>query len=134
MIDLLGIPVFRQGNVIEVPGMKLLVEEACSGIHSLYSLAALGTAFVFVFERRWWEKVVLVAATVPIAIFANVFRVSVTGVLATSVSTELAKGFFHEFSGILIFLMGLALFLLLAWLLRVWFPVLEEGAGAAEDG
>lgn len=134
-IDLLGIPVFRQGNVLEVPGMKLLVEEACSGIHSLYALAALGTAFVFLADRRWWEKLVLILATVPIAIAANVFRVSFTGILATTVSTKAAQGFFHEFSGLLIFLLGLGLFLLLAWLLRVWFPVPEEDEGlpAAAD-
>ena len=127
-IDFLGIPVHRSGNIIEIPGMRLLVEEACSGIHSLYALAAGGTALAFGFlqvlpERRTWEKVALVVSTVPIAIFANVFRVTLTGILAYVASPGLAEGFFHYFSGLLVFLLGLVLVLLLAGLLRLWFPV-----------
>ena len=95
VIDFFGIPVVRTGNVIEVPGIELMVEEACSGLHSLYSLIALSAAFVFLTEWRRWERVAIIALSVPIAILANVFRVSLTGVLAYTVTVEAATGFFH---------------------------------------
>jgi len=126
IIDFMGIPVHRQGNVIDVPGIRLLVEEACSGIHSLYTLAALSTAFVFFTERRTWEKIVLILSTLPIAIAANVFRVTVTGLLAWGVSVDLAEGFFHELGGVVVFLTGLVLLLVEAALLRKLFPPRPE--------
>jgi len=122
IIDFVGIPVVRQGNVIDVPGIRLLVEEACSGIHSLYTLAALSTAFVFFTERRTWERVVLILSTVPIAIVANVFRVTTTGLLAYWVDVGLAEGFFHELGGIVVFLFGLGALLVEAALLQKLFP------------
>lgn len=121
LIDLTGIPVHREGNVIEVPGIRLLVEEACSGIHSLYTLAALGTAFVFLTDRRPLERAILIAATLPIAIAANVFRVTMTGILAHEISVDLARGFFHEAGGLVVFLFGLGVLLLLAAVLRRFF-------------
>jgi exosortase len=127
-LGILGIHVYRSGSIIEIPGMKLLVEEACSGIHSLYALMAMGTALSFGFfrllpARRVWEKVVLIASTVPIAILANVFRVTITGILAHLFGASMAQGFFHYFSGLMVFLLGLLMFFLLAATLRVWFPV-----------
>ena len=127
IIHFMGIPVHRQGNVIDVPGIRLLVEEACSGIHSLYTLAALSTAFVFFTERRTWERVVLIVSTIPIAVAANVFRVTVTGLLAWGVSVDLAEGFFHELGGVVVFLTGLALLLAEAALLRKLFPPRTAG-------
>jgi exosortase len=127
IIDFLGIPVYRQGNVIDVPGIRLLVEEACSGIHSLYTLAALSTAYVFFTEQRTWERIVLILSTVPIAVAANVFRVTVTGLLAWGISVDLAEGFFHELGGVVVFLTGLALLLAEAALLRKLFPLRAAG-------
>ncbi|MHC4859257.1 MAG: exosortase/archaeosortase family protein, partial [Planctomycetota bacterium] len=126
-LDILGIYVHRSGNILEIPGMALQVKEACSGIHSLYALVAMGTALVFGFlrlmpDRRTWEKIVLIVSTLPIAIFANVFRVTLTGILAHVFSAEVAEGFFHYFSGLLVFVLGLVIFLVFAAVLRVWFP------------
>lgn len=132
IIGLAGIPVFRQGDRIEVPGVQLQVEEACSGLHSLYSLLALGAAFAFLTERRGWERFAILAAAAPIAVAANVVRVTVTGILAAEVSPDLARGFFHEFSGLVVFLLGLGLLLSFAWFLRVCFPV-DKPAGDAVD-
>ncbi len=123
IVSTLGIPVLRQGNVLEVPGSVLLVEEACSGIHSLFALLALGVAAVFFLPFRRWVAAALVAATVPIAIAANVLRIVLTAVLAVGVSPKLAEGFSHQFAGVLVFITGLALFAGLATLLARWWPV-----------
>jgi exosortase len=129
-IRAVSIPVVREGNVIEVPGIRLFVEEACSGIHSLYSLLALGTAVVFVFRYRPVVRVVLMLSTVPIAILANVIRVAGTGILAHAVSVKAAEGFSHYVAGLVVFGLGLAIFLGLAAAMNALFPagrVPEEG-------
>src|SRR5262249_3098900 len=78
----IGIPVLRNGNVLELPNRQLQVVEACSGIRSLLSLTFLALAYSQFFDKRWWMKPLLVAATVPIAITANSVRVIITGLLS----------------------------------------------------
>lgn len=129
VLRFVAIPVVREGNVLEVPGARLLVEEACSGIHSLYSLLALGTAVVFLFRFRGWVRAVLILSTVPIAIVANVVRVAGTGIIAYLVSADAAEGFTHTVAGLAVFLLGLVLFLALAAGMNALFPVREAGGG-----
>ncbi|MBZ2172995.1 exosortase [Nitratidesulfovibrio sp. SRB-5] len=108
-IRLMGLPVLREGNVIIFPNITLEVVDACSGLRSLMSLAALGTAFAFLFLPAGWRRWVLVLATVPIAVAANTLRVFVTGVLSWYMGAGAASGFFHEFEGIVVFLVAMAL-------------------------
>jgi exosortase len=110
-LTLLEIPVLREGNILELPTQRLSVVEACSGIRSLLSLTFLSLVYGYFFEKRTWVRVILFAATIPIAIVANGSRVTLTGVL-TQVKPELAEGFFHTASGWVIFM--LALFILIA--------------------
>lgn len=118
VFDALGWIVVRQGNVLHLPGLKLLVEDACSGIHSLYALFALGVAFVAFVDRPAWLRGTLVASTVPIAVTANALRVIVTGILAYRVDPSYAQGLSHETTGMIVFGTGLVLLLLLDWCLR----------------
>ena len=106
-----GIPVLREGNVIVLSGMTLEVAEACSGIRSLQALLALGTVYAYFSQRVMWKQWVLVLLSIPIAIVANAFRVSGTGVLAHYIGIEAAEGFYHTFSGWLIFVVAFALLL-----------------------
>ena len=111
MLDLLRIPVIREGNILELPSGKLDVVEACSGIRSLMALSFLALVFGFFFDGKPWMKWLLLAATVPIAIAANAGRVAITGVLA-EINPELGKGLFHEFEGFVVFFIaGIFLFL-----------------------
>jgi len=104
----LGIPVLREGNVLELAGQKLSVVEACSGIRSLLSLSFLSLVYGYFFERKTWIRVVLFVATVPIAMLANAGRVTLTGILS-DYKPELAHGFFHSAEGWVIFMVALAL-------------------------
>ena len=104
----LGIPVLRDGNILELASQKLSVVEACSGIRSLLSLSFLSQVYAYFFDRRIWMRWALLAVTIPIAILANSGRVTATGILS-EMNTELAKGFFHSLEGWLIFLIALAL-------------------------
>lgn len=107
-LSLVGIPVLREGNVLELPSQKLSVVEACSGIRSLMSLSFLSLVYGFFFDAKPWMRWVLLVATVPIAIFANAMRVTLTG-LFSEVNPGLAQGLFHSLEGWVIFMVALVL-------------------------
>lgn len=105
-LGLVGIPVLRDGNILEVASQRLTVVEACSGIRSLLSLSFLSLVYAYFFDRKLWMRPVLLVATVPIAILANGARVTITGVL-TEYNTQLAEGVYHSLEGWVIFMISL---------------------------
>ena len=107
-LSLIGIPVLRDGNVLELASQKLSVAEACSGIRSLLSLTFLSLVYAFIFDRKVWMRWALLIGVVPIAILANAGRVTITGILS-EINPELARGFFHSLEGWIIFLIALAM-------------------------
>jgi exosortase len=118
----MGVPVLREGNVIILPSMALEVAEACSGIRSLMSLATLAVIYGYLTERRVSVRVLLALASIPIAVAANSLRIVGTGLLVQYWDPEKAEGFFHEFSGWLIFVVSLVMLYLLHRLVRVFSP------------
>ncbi|HYP01703.1 MAG TPA: exosortase/archaeosortase family protein [Pyrinomonadaceae bacterium] len=134
------IPVLRQGNIIELMPLnssvtkKLEVVEACSGIRSLMTLLTLAVVFAYFTHPRdpdqqggsllarlkrygTWRSLILVVSAVPIAIITNAARVSGTGILARYYGTEVADGFFHEFSGWVVYIAAFLLLFALGWVL-----------------
>ena len=107
-LTILGIPVLREGNILELPSGPLSVVEACSGIRSLLSLTFLSLVYGYLFEKQTWRRVVLFLATIPIALIANGGRVTLTGILS-QISPELAHGFFHESTGMVTFFAAAAM-------------------------
>ena len=103
-LELLGVPVLLDGNVIRLSHITLGVTEACSGIRSLISLLAVAVAWAALTMPGIWPMVGLVASVVPITVLANAGRVVATGLIAQQFGVEYAQGFFHTFSGWLIFL------------------------------
>ena len=135
---LFDIPVLRSGNVIELlprgsfETKKLEVVEACSGIRSLMTLLTLSVVFAYLTHSRggqngggpralswksygFWRSAILVVAAVPIAILTNALRVSGTGVLAHYYGTKVADGFFHSFSGWVIYIAAALLMFAVGW-------------------
>jgi exosortase len=108
LLPLFGVPVLREGNVIELPLMNLEVAEACSGIRSLMSLFTLSVFYGYFMEKSVWRRTLLVLASIPIAIAANAVRILGTGLCVQYWDPDKALGFFHEFSGWVIFLVSLA--------------------------
>jgi len=145
-MSMLGIPVLRQGNVIELKPLnsidtrKLEVVEACSGIRSLMTLVTLavvfayfthprkddgsGTGGMFGFLRSYgfWRSTILVVSAVPIAILTNSARVSGTGILSHYYGTQVADGFFHSFSGWAIYVVAFLLLFGVGWILDRFKP------------
>lgn len=109
LLPLAGVPVLRDGNVIQLPEMQLEVAEACSGIRSLLSLFTLSVIYGYFMERSQWKRIALAVASLPIAVAANVARIFGTGLCVQYWNPDKAQGFFHEFSGWLMFLVSLAL-------------------------
>jgi exosortase len=111
VLGLLGIPVLREGNILELPSQRLSVVEACSGIRSLLSLSFLALVYGYFFETRNWLRALLFLATIPIAIATNAGRVTATGLLS-EIDPDLTSGTAHLAEGWVVFVAALALLLL----------------------
>ncbi|MFN7985589.1 MAG: exosortase A [Vicinamibacterales bacterium] len=105
-LQVLRIPVLREGNVIIMANTRLEVAEACSGIRSLISLLTLGITLGYFTDSRWLMRTMIAMATIPVAIFANGLRVAGTGIAAHYVGAAAATGFLHTFSGWLMFVLA----------------------------
>jgi exosortase len=110
-LQLIGLPVFREGNIIFLPHTTLEIVEACSGIRSLVSLLALAVVFAYMTQRHTGKRWTLAVSAVPIALVANAFRIWGTGVLAFFYGTQVAEGFYHTFAGWLVFVVAFVLLL-----------------------
>jgi exosortase len=119
VLDMLGIPVLLDGNVIHLSRVTLGVAEACSGIRSLISLLALAVAWAYLTLPSVLTMSILVAAAIPITIAANAARIVATGLIGQSFGMQYAQGFFHSFSGWLIFVVAFVCLLAVHSLIRV---------------
>jgi len=116
-IRLFGIPVFLEGNVIDLGNYQLQVVEACSGLRYLFPLSALGFIAAVLFRGAFLKKAVLFISTLPITVLMNSFRIGVIGVLVHFQGIGMAEGFMHDFEGWVVFMACSALLVLEMWLL-----------------
>ena len=123
ILPLFGVPVLQDGNVIELPVMKLEVAEACSGIRSLMSLFTLAVFYGYFLEKTTKRRVILALASIPIAVAANVVRIVGTGLFVQYWDPVKALGFFHEFSGWVMFVISLCCLYLVHRVMRLISPV-----------
>ncbi|HTD95588.1 MAG TPA: exosortase/archaeosortase family protein [Edaphobacter sp.] len=123
ILPVLGVPTLHEGNVIQLPIMKLEVAEACSGIRSLMSLFTLAVFYGYFLERTTKRRIILALASIPIAVAANVIRIVGTGLCVQYWDPDKALGFFHEFSGWVMFVISLACLYLVHRAMRVIAPV-----------
>jgi exosortase len=108
ILPLFGVPILREGNVIQLPAMRLEVAEACSGIRSLMSLFTLAVVLGHFLERSRWRRILLSLSSIPIAVAANAVRIVGTGLCVQFWDPDKALGFFHEFSGWVMFVISFA--------------------------
>ncbi len=105
---------FRDGAWVEE---GLNVAEACAGLRMLMAFVALGVALAFLFDRPWWQRIAMMAVTVPVAVLVNIGRVAALGVIYTF-NKEYAQGDFHVFVGLLMLIPAAGLFMLLGWIMN----------------
>jgi exosortase len=122
VIRAVDIPVLREGNVLILANISLEVAEACSGIRSLISLLTLGIVFGYIGDGRNWVRTLIALSAIPVAVIANGARVAGTGIAAHYYGQAAAEGFFHEFSGWLVFIAAFAMMLLFHRLLLLVAP------------
>lgn len=116
-LQLLGQPAIANGTTILLGDEVLDVERACSGLRMFYGILALASACVAALRPRLWKSIIILAATAPIAIVANVARIVVTGLLMQYISGETAAKFSHDFAGLAMIPLAASLLLLLYWFL-----------------
>jgi exosortase len=128
-LRLLGVPILREGNIINLPAMTLEVAEACSGIRSLMSLMTLAIIYGYLSEKRVGVRWLLALASIPIAIAANSVRIIGTGLLVQYWNPEKAEGYFHASWGLIIFVLSLLMLYLLHLLIRRLLRLPHETGG-----
>jgi exosortase len=130
VLELLGSAVAREGHVMVLDGGTLVaVAEACSGLRMLTAFIVVGSVLAYVVNRPRWQKVVLLASTVPIAILCNLVRLVITAELYAHVGSELAQKFFHDFAGLTMMPMAVLVLVGELWLMAAL--VVPEEAPAA---
>ena len=116
MLNLLNIPALCEGNMITLPGgHQLFVAQACSGMRQLTGFLALTTAWAYLSERPFWNRLLLIGSSVPIAMTANVVRVTLTGVITHGLDPRYASGMFHTVEGLAMMGLGLAMLSSFSW-------------------
>ena len=117
-IQLAGVPVFLEGNVIDLGIYKLQVAEACSGLRYLFPILSFSYLFAILYRGPFWHKVVMFVMAAPLTVLMNSFRIGMIGVLVNSYGIGQAEGFLHFFEGWVIFGACIALLFLTAVLLQ----------------
>jgi exosortase len=116
MLNVLGIPSLCDGNMITLPGgNQLFVAEACSGMRQLTGFLALTTAWTYLSDRPAWNRVLLIGSSIPIAMTANVVRVTLTGGVTYHLDPKYASGAFHTVEGLAMMGLGLLMLSTFSW-------------------
>lgn len=118
VIRLFQIPVFLEGNIIDLGVYQLQVVEACSGLRYLFPLMSLGFIAAYFYQAAFWKRSVVFLMTIPITIFMNSFRIGAIGVMVDNWGISMAEGFLHDFEGWIIFMACAAMLFLLVVLLE----------------
>ncbi len=119
-LQLVNIPVFQEGNVIDLGTMKLQVVEACNGLRYLFPLMSFGFLCGILLKDRMWKRGIIFFSTIPITIILNSLRIAIIGVTVDKWGMQMAEGFIHIFEGYVVFVFCLILLFLIIWgLLRI---------------
>ena len=121
-LRLFDVPVFLDGNIIDLGILKLHVAEACSGLRYMFPIMSFSYIFATLYRGPVWHKVFLLLAAVPIAIFMNSVRIAVAGIIVQYYGVEWLEGFTHFFEGWVIFIACILILFALAWLMLFLHP------------
>ena len=128
-LQTLGLEAYREGNQIMIGEMRLGVVDACSGLRMLTIFCALSVGLVLVGRRSWWENAIILASAIPIALIVNSIRITVTGVLFQVADSEFAEAVFHDWAGLVMMPMAMAMLYAEQYILsNVFLPEIEGPA------
>ncbi|WP_419664119.1 VPLPA-CTERM-specific exosortase XrtD [Desulfosarcina variabilis] len=118
LLNALGFLAYREGNIIDMGFGQFQIVEACNGLRFILPLLCMGVVIAFFRPMAGWKRTVLIGITIPLALATNIVRIVGTGILARYLGTEVAEGFFHDFSGWAVFTAAFALFMVIAAVLN----------------
>ncbi len=121
MMHAYGMSAYREGNIIDLGFTKLQVVDACSGLRYLFPMIVLSLLVAYFYKAKLWKKFVIVLSSVPLTIFTNSLRIALTGILSEKFGSKVVDGFFHDFEGLLIFMLTLAVLLGEMWVMEKLF-------------
>jgi exosortase len=127
LLKFAGISVIREGNILSLPGVRLQVAEACSGLQSLFSLLMLAIAYGYLVERTIRVRVLVAVLAVPTSVAANAVRIATAGILAQHWGLRSAQGMLHIIFGWLVFVGSLATLFTFHSLLQSVFVMRNHG-------
>lgn len=134
MMQLYGMSAFREGNVIDLGFTKLQIVDACSGLRYLFPMIVLSILLAYYYRAKWWKRFVVVMSSIPLTILSNSLRIALTGILSEKIGSAAVEGFFHDFEGLIIFLLTLVVLLSEIWILKRIFPEkIREGTAEKLD-
>jgi exosortase len=134
LLQTLGFMAFAEGNVIQLNEARIGVVEACSGLSMLITFIALSTAAAMVVKRPLLDRIVLVMSSIPVALVANIIRITVTGILHNLVGGHAADRFYHDLAGWLMIPLALILYWLEIWVLTRLLPIEIQREGPVVVG
>ncbi|MEQ1637579.1 MAG: VPLPA-CTERM-specific exosortase XrtD [Methylococcales bacterium] len=120
LIQWCKIPVYQDGNLIDLGVYKLQVVEACSGLRYLFPLLSIGFMCVYMFKAALWKRAVVFFSCIPITILMNSFRIGMIGILVNGWGIAMAEGFLHDFEGWIVYMTCLAILILEMMLLNAF--------------
>lgn len=126
VLQSLGKTAYREGNIIDLGFTQLQVVDACNGLRYLFPLIVLAILVAYFARAAWWKKVLVVLSSIPISIFVNGLRIASVGLLYPIWGPQVAEGFFHDFSGWVIFMISLGILLGELWILNWIFKEKQE--------
>ncbi|KPP83951.1 MAG: Transmembrane exosortase [Rhodobacteraceae bacterium HLUCCA08] len=121
-LKLMSVPVYLDGNIIDLGVTKLHVAEACSGLRYMFPILSFSYIFAVLYRGPVWHKVVLLVSAVPIALFMNSLRIAIAGIIVQHWGDDWLEGFTHFFEGWVIFLSCILILFFLAWLMLFLHP------------
>ncbi len=116
-LEMLGYDVVREGNVINLNGTMVAVAEACNGLRMLTAFFVISGLVALLMNRKWWEKLIILVSSIPIAFMCNTLRLTITAVAFTRLNTQQWEKAFHDFGGLAMMPLALGLIVLELWLL-----------------
>jgi exosortase len=125
-LQTLGYAVVREGNIININGAYVAVAEACNGLRMVTSFLVVSCLVVLIINRSWWEKLVVMLSSLPIALFCNATRLIVTAAAFTAFDARSWQVVFHDFGGYAMMPLAVAVIMAELWFLRKMLTVREE--------
>ncbi len=130
-LELTGYDVVQEGNIIRIGDTSVAVAEACNGLRMITAFVVISGLVALLVQRSWWQKLIVLISSLPIALICNSLRLALTSVAYTVIEGEQSRELFHRFGGYAMMPLALAVVVGELWLLSrlTTQPITEQGAG-----